>query len=336
MNGVGFDLDRYVRNSRAVDLSGVEWESAVRHPVSGVEARCLTYMMDVETHTVIYARDLLATRAALEPDVTAFMSCWIYEEFWHGEAFARFLGEAGFTLEPDREVVSADSPYPTKVSRDHRIRRALGRGAITGHLATLLGSVLSKDFVAVHMTWGAMNELSAVNSYQALIARSSNPVLQDILRRVIKDERRHFAFYRAQARMRLARSARARRWARWAMERLWAPVGTGLRPQEESDFALVSLFGDQQGLDALRTLDATIADLPGFQGARLAENARARALRRMPAGAIEPLSSDAALARAGIYRERERGRMGFAPAGRPGWAPRPRVGLGVLPDGTRE
>jgi hypothetical protein len=34
-------------------------------------------MMDIETHTSIYLRDLLATPAAYEPDVTAFLSCWV-------------------------------------------------------------------------------------------------------------------------------------------------------------------------------------------------------------------------------------------------------------------
>ena len=46
-------------------------------------------MMDIETHTAIFLRDLLATQAAYEPDVTAFLSCWVYEELWHGEAFSR-------------------------------------------------------------------------------------------------------------------------------------------------------------------------------------------------------------------------------------------------------
>lgn len=298
-----FDIDRYVRSSRAVDLTGVTWEDITAHPISGAEARCLTYMMDVETHTVMYARDLLATRAAFEPDVTAFLSCWIYEEFWHGEAFSRFLGEAGFTLEPDREKVKVDSPYPTKIGRNQRIRRALGRSVYWEHLVTMIGSVLSRDFVALHMTWGAMNELSAVNSYQEMIRRSENPVLQDILRRVIKDERRHFAFYRSQARQRLARSKRARRMTRWAMERLWAPVGTGLRPQRESDFALVSLFGDEAGQEKLQRLDATIAELPGFEGATLSENARREALRRMPYDEVPALSTDEALAKVGVFRE---------------------------------
>lgn len=299
-----FDLDRYVRNSKAVDLSGVAWGDIASYPVTGEEARCLTFMMDIETHTVMYARDLLATRAAFDPEITAFMSCWIYEEFWHGEAFSRFLGEAGFTLAPDREKVHAGSPYPTKKARNERIRRALGGGVYTGHLLSMLGSAVTRDFVAIQMTWGAMNELSAINSYQSMIDKTGNPVLRDILRRIIKDERRHFAFYRAQARLRLERSSRARRLARWAMERLWAPVGTGLRPQEETDFAMAYLFGDQAGLERLRRIDATICQLPGFDGATLAETARRKSLERLPPHRVPELASDSALARAGIHRER--------------------------------
>ena len=90
-----FDLDRYLRASKKVDLSDLPWDRIKEHPLPEGEARVLAYMMDIETHTVIYLRDLLATRAAFEPDVTAFLSCWVYEELWHGEAFSRFLGEAG-------------------------------------------------------------------------------------------------------------------------------------------------------------------------------------------------------------------------------------------------
>ena len=95
-----FDLDKYLRASNRVDLSSVEWERIGEHPVTPAEARCLTYMMDIETHTVVFLRDLLATRASFDPEVTAFLSCWVYEELWHGEAFSRFLGEAGYRVAP--------------------------------------------------------------------------------------------------------------------------------------------------------------------------------------------------------------------------------------------
>ena len=140
-----------------------------------------------------------------------------------------------------------------------------------------------RDFVALHMTWGAVNELTTLNGYHRLIGRTEHPVLVDLLSRIIKDERRHFAFYRAQARMRLARSPRARRLTRWAMEHLWAPVGTGVRPQEETDFVAVSLFGDEEGLSVTREMDSVIRELPGFERTRILEAAREEALRRMAA-----------------------------------------------------
>lgn len=302
-NDAEFDLDRYLRASGRIDLSGVEWSAVPRHQLDGAEARCLAYMMDIESHTVIFLRDLLATRAALQPDVTAFLSCWVYEELWHGEAFSRFLGEAGFTLAPDREAVVADSPYPTKTSRNAWIRRTLASSSAVGHFATMAGSALvGDDFVAVHMTWGALNELSTLTGYHALIERTGHPVLVQLLRAIIKDERRHFAFYRAQARLRLARSARAQRITRWAMQHLWAPVGTGVRPQEETDLVVVTLFGDDRGARRLEELDATIRELPGLEDTSLATDARRAALARMTRRRAALLAGDDQLARAGLFR----------------------------------
>ncbi len=283
-----FDLDRYLRASKKVDLTGVAWDRIREHHVSRPEARTLAYMMDIESHTVIYLRDLLATRAALEPDVTAFLSCWVYEELWHGEAFSRFLGQAGYRLPPDGERPGGDSPFPSRVRRNTWIRRKLGGKGYLGHILTLLGSALVKDFVAVHMTWGAVNELSTLSGYHRMIAKTDHPVLIDLLQRIIKDERRHFAFYRAQARMRLARSEEARKITRWAMERFWAPVGTGVRPQEETDFVVAWLMAGEDGASTAEEMDRTIGRLPGFEGSRLISTARREALARISRAGRRP------------------------------------------------
>src|SRR6266487_2451359 len=132
-----FDLDKYLRASKKVDLSGMAWDRIKDHPVSMGEARTIAYMMDIESHTIIFLRDLLATRAAFEPDVTAFLSCWVYEELWHGEAFSRFLGEAGYALAPDGERVWGDAPYPSRAVRNAWIRRKIGGRGYASHLATL-------------------------------------------------------------------------------------------------------------------------------------------------------------------------------------------------------
>jgi hypothetical protein len=276
-----FDLDRYLRASKRVDLSAVEWDRVGDQPVSDEEARCLTYMMDIESHTVIFLRDLLATRAAFDPDVTAFLSCWVYEELWHGEAFSRFLGEAGYRVPPTYEHVRGDDPYPTRFDRNQWIRRKVGTKGYVSHIGTLLGSAFVRDFVAVHMTWGAVNELGTLTGYHRIIAKTEHPVLIQLLQAVIKDERRHFAFYRAQARMRLARSRQARVVTRWALEHLWAPVGTGVRPQAETDFVIHSIFGDADGLVAVKEMEATLGELPGLEGTNFLSEALEAGARRI-------------------------------------------------------
>ena len=287
MKEPGFDLDRYLRASKKVELSDLSWDRIGDHPVTVAEARCLAYMMDIESHTVIFLRDLLATRAAFEPDITAFLSCWVYEELWHGEAFSRFLGEAGFATEPDDERSRWDDPYPSKVGRNSWIRRKMGAKGYAAHIGTLLGSAFVKEFPALHMAWGAVNEFSTLTGYHRLIAKTQHPVMIDLLERVIKDERRHYAFYRNQAVLRLERSPRARRVVRWAMEHVWAPVGTGVRPQAETDFVVAYLMGDEDGFEVATAMDETISEIPGLENTHLIADSVREAIGRigpLPAG----------------------------------------------------
>jgi hypothetical protein len=52
------------------------------------------------------------------------------------------------------------------------------------------------------------------------------------------------------------------------MEHLWAPVGTGVRPQSETDFVVTYLFGDDEGREPLLEMRATMAELPGLGDSR--------------------------------------------------------------------
>jgi hypothetical protein len=149
-----------------------------------------------------------------------------------------------------------------------------------------------KDFAALHMTWGAANELTTLTAYHRLIERTDHPILRDLLNCIIKDERRHFAFYRSQARLRLGRSPRARAITRWALEHLWAVVGTGVRPQQETDHVIVLLFGDEgAGLRATMEMQDTMRALPGLAGTRVFEVARKQALARYRSGLRAPAAS---------------------------------------------
>ena len=270
---VEFDLDRYLRNSKKVDLSGIEWDAVPDHPLSDGDVMCLHYMMDIEAHTVIYLRDLLATRAAADPQITAFLSCWVYEELWHGEAFSDFLRLYGIEEPIEPRLPDGRRPLPTRANRWRDLRVSIGVGNGLGIVPTMIGSRLARDFVSIHMMWGAVNELTTLTGYYALIRRSDHPVLHQLLRTVIQDERRHFAFYRAQAKARMERSRGARAMVRWVMKNLWTPVGAGVKSEEEVDALALHLFGDgPEGREHAAGIDETISAVPGLEGLTLIQD----------------------------------------------------------------
>jgi hypothetical protein len=278
---VEFDLDRYLRNSKKVDLSEIDWEDVPNHRLPDGDVMCLHYMMDIEAHTVIYLRDLLATRVAADPQITAFLSCWVYEELWHGEAFSDFLRLYGIEEPIEPRLPDGRTPLPTRANRWRELRVQIGVGNGLGIVPTMIGSMLARDFAAIHMMWGAVNELTTLTAYYALIRRSGHPVLHQLLRKVIQDERRHFAFYRAQAKARMERSRGARRLVRLVLSALWTPVGAGVKSQEEVDALTLYLFGDSpEGREQLRGADETIAAVPGLEGLRILEEYLEAAERR--------------------------------------------------------
>jgi hypothetical protein len=245
------DAETYVPRSRALDLSGIPWDDVPRHPLPPEAVRTLCYMQDIESHTIIYLRELLGTRAIDDPDVAAFLACWFYEETHHGLALARFLAAAGHDVVERRRSIR---PWSQRLEE-----RAIGCVAR-----------LWPDFIAVHMTWGAINELTTLVGYQRLSATAGHPVLTALLERIILDESRHFAFYYGQAQRRLARPG-ASRVARFLVDRFWAPVGTGVQPPEETRALARYLLSGPDGLAAARRIDGTIRKLPGFADVPLTE-----------------------------------------------------------------
>src|SRR5712664_1239499 len=166
-----FDLDGWVARSGALDLTGIDWSEVPRHSISPHAIRTLLYMQDIESHTIVYLRSLLATRAIDDPEVSTFLACWLYEETFHGLALARFLEAAGHPL-GERE-------------------RPRGSESFSQWLEARLTAVLSRawpDFCAVHMIWGAINELSALTAYRRLAALAGHPLLSALLERIMLDE----------------------------------------------------------------------------------------------------------------------------------------------------
>jgi len=249
-----FDLDSYVGRSRAVDLAAIDWAEVPRHPVPPEAVRILRYMQDIESHTIIYLRALLATRAIDDPDVATFLACWVYEETFHGLALARFLEAAGSPV-GERPVPRGQEPLAKRIEA----------------AVTAMVSKAWPDFCAVHMTWGAINELTTLTGYRRLAALTDHPVLTDLLERIVLDESRHFFFYYRQAEIRMQRRAVARI-ARILVDRFWVPVGSGVQPEAELRFLATYLFAGPEGRAAARKVDDTIRRLPGFETVHLIES----------------------------------------------------------------
>ena len=264
---MSFSIERYKEESRKVDVTGIAWEEVGSYPLSKGDLFSLHYMMDIENHVPLYLSHLLVTRACMDPILTAFLACWNYEELWHGENLGRLLNLYGIEFDTQDRIAN--------------VRANLGLQNSVSLLSTMAGSWLLKDFSAVYLTIGAINELSTLTGYGALIRKSGHPVLKDLLSRIIKDERRHYAFYYNSAKEWLSGNRRAQNVDRWMLDRLWVPVGQGVKTQEEVDALALYLFNDERGEEELLDLDAKIGRLPGLSGIKLMSRALYAARERV-------------------------------------------------------
>ena len=243
-------MKTYQRLSEKLEMDGLDFDTFKDQPLSPDALRCLRYMHDVENHTVCYLRDVLVTRAHRDPEVTSFLTLWNYEEFWHGEAIAGILE-------------AHDEPAGT--GRIAALRQRLPRGDAWKPLSFQLASRLTPHLTAVHMTWGAVNEWTTQAAYARLAKLADHPTLSELLKRIMKQEGRHIDFYSTQARSRLADSRAAQRLTRWALDHFWAPVGSGVVPDQEVRFLSTYLFGDPEGQAMADRIDRRVDRLPGLE-----------------------------------------------------------------------
>lgn len=243
------EFQRFIAGSAPISLDGIDWDEIPRHPLSPEVLRILAYMQDVESHTVVFPRTIFSQAAVDDEIVGTFLVCWLYEEGMHGRVLARFLQHAGH-------------PVP---------KRARQRTTLMDHVDRVMTSLLAarwKDFLALHMAWGAAHECTTIHAYQRLMQINDHPVLNELLRRIVYDESRHFAFYMWQAQERLARPQAQKR-VRWIMDRFYVPVGANHQPDALARWVSGRLFDGEEGRKAAQRVDRTISRLPGFDDASL-------------------------------------------------------------------
>src|SRR5262245_66458094 len=96
------DIERYISVSAKVDTSDIDWNQAKEAGLTDDEKFVLTYFSDVESQTIRYLRMLLQMKIAFKPSVSAFLTTWSYEEFFHGYELGRLLAVCDSPLEEDR------------------------------------------------------------------------------------------------------------------------------------------------------------------------------------------------------------------------------------------
>ncbi|MEE1650094.1 ferritin-like domain-containing protein [Brachybacterium sp. J144] len=257
---MAFDLDQFAETSVPVKYEDLDFDTFDSQPLDAQTLRSLRYMCDVEFHTSCFLRDLLVTPSHREESAGGFMTMWNREEFWHGEALAAVLARHGIVVDYDELKAK---------------RVKLGwQGAIEPLKQSALSNLVGTDFVAVHMVWGAANELSAVAAYRRLSALTDHPALSPLLQRIAQQETRHVAFYTTQGREKLEASTGAQRLVRLVLSKVWRPVGSGMMDESEVKHVMSHLFAGQSG--ELDKLDKRVQKLPGLEGLTIFRSAFAR------------------------------------------------------------
>jgi hypothetical protein len=246
-----FNIDRFMDSSNKLDLSDIDWNEVPRHPITPEALRALRYFLLTEGSTFFYTKALMKTKAAIEePEFAPFICVWMYEEEFHGRAFRRFLEAYGETIPDTYRATMFMSRGPGERFDE------LGQ--------TILSRVFHDSWPAVHMVWGVVQEYTTYTAYQALIERINHPVLNVICQRIMKQELRHYAFYREHAKRRLVNSPATQRLVTWALKVGWTPVGDGMSPKEDVCHAIRFLFDGVDG-DACGKIDRKMRELPGLE-----------------------------------------------------------------------
>ena len=206
-------------------------------------------MHDVEHHTVCYLRDLLLTPAHQDPAITSFLSCWAFEEMWHGEAIGQVLEAHGEEAGAPRIAALRQAPAPPSGQdvQHHRLGRLRRPGL---HCAA--------HDVGRHQRVDDPGRVRAASP-----RRPADRTLRELLRRIMKQEGGHIDFYASEA------DAPARRQPQGAEVdalRLVAPVAPrGIRCHAQARSRLPHQLPVRRykGADVLARIDRRVDRLPG-------------------------------------------------------------------------
>jgi rubrerythrin len=248
------DIAQHLAVSCKVEIDDLDWESARRVGLTQREIDSLHYFADIESQTVYYFLEVAKLQVARDPELLTFLTMWNYEEYFHSYAIIRLMKECGVDVE-------------TATDRSTKIRAgARFKARFEEFGQTMIAKLFPKSFVALWMFWGALQECLTTQAYEELARETKNPVLAEMCRRIAKQERRHFAYYFNQAKEKLEGQRFAQRLTRWIAQKFYAPVGGGVKTDEQGARLVAQLFPGDRILEVMGYIEKRMAQLPGMDG----------------------------------------------------------------------
>lgn len=248
------DIAQHVAVSGRIDIEDLDWDLARKHGLTELEVENLKFFADIESQTVYYFLEVAKLQVARDPELLTFLTMWNYEEFFHSQMIIRLMQECGVKLESPQE-------------RTQNVRKnARLKAKIEDFAQTMMAKLTPKQFVALWMFWGALQECLTMQAYEEVIRNTNNPVLAEMFRRIAKQERRHFAYYFGQARTRLTDSKANQRYCRFIVNHFYSPVGSGVKTEAEGREMMARMFPGDRMMEVMSYIERRMAQLPGMAG----------------------------------------------------------------------
>jgi hypothetical protein len=234
-------VDRFFRQAGVIEWDQAEFASA---RLDTGMARILHVGALLEDDTAITIRQGRALGIDRSPDISAFLPVWDAEEAEHGRALHALLSGQRY-----------DAPIAAPLSISLR-RRVVARVP-----ARLLGRLPQTAFLFCVL--GAAAEYLATVTYTELAKRDDNPAVVSLLRRITRQEARHFAFFLAAAHERAEQlSSIQGRISRRVLEALWEPIGVPSLGRAVWEDLFADWIADPQFAGRLRMMDRVLDDIP--------------------------------------------------------------------------
>jgi rubrerythrin len=248
------DIAQHIAVSHKIQFEDLDWDLARKHGLTESEIRSLHYFADIESQTVHYFLEVSKLRVARDPELLTFLTMWNYEEYFHSHALTRLMEECGVKV-------------PSAADRATAIRaNARFKAKFEDFAQGVIALTMPKTFIALWMFWGALQECLTTQAYEELARQTKNPVLEELCRRIAKQERRHFAYYFNNAREKLDGQPFAQKFVRAIARAFYAPVGGGVKTDEEAARCVAGLFPQEKIFEVMSYIEKRMAQLPGMEG----------------------------------------------------------------------